>query len=158
MKRFRTGYMFLLICIVLCITGCSSKSIKKSENQHTNQTTTQQIQAENLVNNYLTAVSEKKIDEAYQMLDTSNLPDREIFSNSINSVKISGISITKSQKIDDANYKFFVNYTQDGNIYENVPFSTRLTGDKWYIVLAKPGDAEIIPPKESKTPVYNNSK
>ncbi|NOV04788.1 hypothetical protein [Paenibacillus planticolens] len=151
MKRFRTGDMFLLIFIVLCITGCS-ESIKRSEDQHTNQTTTQKVQAENLVNNYLTAVSEKKIDEAYQMLDATNLPNKENFSNSINSVKISDFSITKSQKIDDANYKFFVNYTQNGSIYENVPFSTRLTGYKWYIVLAKPEDAEIIPPKESKTP------
>lgn len=126
----------LIICIfLLALTGCQNNS----EN-------TDKVNAENFITDYLQNVSLKKADEAFAMIDPSNLPPKSDYSNSIMNANISNIKILKSVKNKDNSFVVTMSYTDDGKTF-NVPFSTKINDDRWVVILqTDPTKGQIVDP------------
>ena len=78
----------MILVLILGLIGC---------NNGTNYTAS----IESVVENYLTAVKNQDIDSAYNLLDRSNLPDKETFKRDIVNKKLNEFKIVKSKAVDN---------------------------------------------------------
>lgn len=120
-KNARTPFFLVILVLLLVIIGCNNVE---------NYTAS----VESVVENYLTAVKNQDIDGAYNLLDKSNLPDKETFKRDIESKKLDEFKVVKSKTLDDDSYKVLTNLKVEGVENETV-FLLKKIEDKWEIHL-----------------------
>lgn len=110
--------MFLSLILVIALQGCGPN-----------------ITAEATLEEYINYVKEKKVEEAYAMLDAENLPDRDIFYDSIKKEKeITSFNIIDSKELNKETFKFLTNLKID-NKNNEVIFVLVKNNNNWFISL-----------------------
>ncbi|MGG4107690.1 hypothetical protein AAXB25_27755 [Paenibacillus lautus] len=113
------GIIMLFLMFFVIAIGCSNKNYPES-----------------VLKNYIKLVEEKKSDEAYTLLNPDNLPDKELFADSIeNQPTIKSFKILKSKKVDDSTYKFLANMKTDNGIESENVFVLVNKGGDWLVSL-----------------------
>lgn len=127
-KVSKSKYLFSFICLALVLVACSNKNLDNPKD---------------VLQTYISFIKEKKVDEAYAMLDKNNLPEKAIFTDSIyNEKEISLFEIINSKKVDKNTYKFLAN-VKVGGMENQMVFVLIKDSDKWYVSLNTDPSKEV---------------
>ncbi|MEK4453885.1 hypothetical protein [Paenibacillus sp. FSL L8-0506] len=117
-------FIFILCVFLVILSGCGN-----------NKTEAKEISSpEKTLENYLTTVKNKDIDEAYSFLDKNSLPERDFFEQSLEEQPLNDFSILRSKQVNDTSYKVEANLNAGGYDNKKVFILSKIEG-QWFISL-----------------------